>query len=349
MNKYYTRACNFYYGTTSKTNIKKRKSIPLNGYNHISFDKIEIIDRKKNRIIDLEDIDKLPIKLKNKVNRDLKNIKKKRTFKKLNLSNIPILMGIINITPDSFSDGGKYNKKNLAKKRVNYLLSSGANIIDVGGESTRPGANDIHPMKEWDRIKYILNILKNKKIFISLDTRKSFVMEKASKIKIDLINDVSGLSYDPKTINYLKKTKKPFVIHHMKGTPKNMQIKPSYKNVLLDIYDFFETKLKYLRKQGIKHNNIILDPGIGFGKNLKHNITLIKNISIFHSLGLPVMLGLSRKRFIKDISKENDTKERIGGTVSSCIQAYLQGVQILRVHDVKEISQAFKVFKELEN
>ena len=174
-------------------------------------------------------------------------------------------------------------------------------------------------------------------------------MEKASEIKIDLINDVSGLSYDPKTINYLKKTKKPFVIHHMKGTPKNMQIKPAYKNVLLDIYDFFEKKLKYLRKQGINHNNIVLDPGIGFGKNLKHNITILKKISIFHSLGLPVMLGLSRKRFIKDISKENDTKDRIGGTVSSCIQANLQGVQILRVHDVKEINQAFKVFRKLQN
>ena len=118
---------------------------------------------------------------------------------------------------------------------------------------------------------------------------------------------------------------------------------------MLDIYDFFENKLKYLRNEGIKHNNIILDPGIGFGKNLKHNITLLKNISIFHSLGLPVMLGLSRKRFIKDISRENDTKERIGGTVSSCIQAYLQGVQILRVHDIKEINQAFKVFRELQN
>ena len=349
MNKYYTRACNFYYGTTSKTYIKKKRSIPLNGYNNISFDKLEIIDRKKTKIINLRDISKLPNKLKNKVNRDLKNIKKKKTFKKLNLSNIPILMGIINLTPDSFSDGGKYNKKNLAKNRVNSLLTNGAKIIDVGGESTRPGANDINPRKEWDRIKYILKFLKNKKSFISLDTRKSFVMEKASNIKIDLINDVSGLSYDPQTINYLKKTNKPFVIHHMKGTPRNMQIRPSYKNILLDIYDFFETKLKYLRKQGIKHNNIILDPGIGFGKNLKHNITLLKNISIFHSLGLPVMLGLSRKRFIKDISKEYDTKIRIGGTISSCIQAYLQGVQILRVHDVKEINQAFKVFKELQN
>ncbi len=349
MNKYYTRACNFYYGTISKTYIKKKKSIPLNGYNDISFDKIEIIDRKKRKIINLKDITKLNNKLKIKVNRDLKNIKKKKTLKKLNLSNIPILMGIINLTPDSFSDGGKYNKKNLAEKRVNSLLSSGAKIIDIGGESTRPGANDIHPGREWNRIKSILKILKNKKSFISLDTRKSFVMEKASKIKIDLINDVSGLTYDPKTINFLKKSKKPFVIHHMKGTPKNMQIKPKYKNVLLDIYDFFETKLLYLRKQGIKHNNIILDPGIGFGKNLKHNITLLKNISIFYSLGLPIMLGLSRKRFIKDISKKNDTKNRIGGTISSCIQAYLQGVQILRVHDVQEINQAFKVFKELQN
>ena len=349
MSKYYTRACNFYYGKTSKVNIKKKKSVPLNGNHLISFDKIEIIQRKKSKLINVKEVSKLSSKLKNKVNNDLKNIKKRKSFKKLNLSNTPILMGIVNLTPDSFSDGGKYNKKNLAVNHVNNLLLSGAKILDIGGESTRPGANDIHPKKEWDRIKFILKILKNKKSFISLDTRKSFVMEKASKIKTDLINDVSGLSYDPETINYLKKTKKPFVIHHMKGTPKNMQIKPTYKNVLLDIFDFFETKLKYLRKQGIKHNNIILDPGIGFGKNLKHNIILLKNISIFHSLGLPVMLGLSRKRFIKEISKENDTKERLGGTVSSCIQAYLQGVQILRVHNVKEINQAFKVFKELQN
>ena len=349
MNKYYTRACNFYYGTASKRYIKKKKSVPLNGNNQISFDKIEIINRKKKKIINVKDISKLSTKLKNKINRDLKNIKKEKTFKTLNLSQTPILMGVVNLTPDSFSDGGKYNKKNLAIKHVDNLILGGAKIIDVGGESTRPGANDINPIKEWNRIKHLLKILKNKKCFVSLDSRKSFVIEKASKIKVNLVNDVSGLNYDPETINYLKKTKKPFVIHHMKGTPKDMQINPSYNNVLLDIYDFFENKLKYLRKEGIKHNNIILDPGIGFGKNLKHNITLLKNISIFHSLGLPVMLGLSRKRFIKDISKENDTKDRIGGTISSCIQAYLQGVQILRVHDVKEINQAFKVFKELQN
>ena len=349
MNKYYTRACNFYYGKFSKTNIKKKQSVPLNGYDHISFDKLEIINRQKTKTISIKDINKLPKNLKNKVLRDLKNIKKKRSLNKLNLLDTPILMGIVNLTPDSFSDGGVYNNKKLSIKHVDNLLSSGAKIIDVGGESTRPGAHDIISSKEWNRVKFILKILKNKKCLVSIDTRKSFVMEKASKLKIDLINDVSGLNYDPNTVNFLKITNKPFIIHHMKGTPMNMQLKPSYKNVLLDIYDFFETKINDLRKKGIKHNNIILDPGIGFGKNLNHNITILKNISIFHSLGLPIMLGLSRKRFIKDISKENDTKDRIGGTISSCIQAYLQGVQILRVHDVKEINQAFKVFKELQN
>ncbi len=349
MNKYYTRACNFYFGSTSKKNIKKKLSIPLNGNILISFDHVEIINRENSKTINIKDIDKLPRNQKIKINKDLKKIKKKKTFKQFALSDIPILMGIVNLTPDSFSDGGKYNNKNLASKHIKNLLSNGAKIIDIGGESTRPGASDVSSIKEWERVKTVVKMLKNRKCFVSLDTRKSFVMKKASKLKVDLINDVSGLDYDPQTIDFLKKSGKPFIIHHMKGTPKNMQIKPSYKNVLLDIYDFFETKLKYIRKNGIKHNNIILDPGIGFGKNLKHNITLLKNISIFHSLGLPVMLGLSRKRFIKDISKKNDTTERLGGTISSCIHSYLQGVQILRVHDVKEINQAFKVFKKLQN
>ena len=174
-------------------------------------------------------------------------------------------------------------------------------------------------------------------------------MKRALNYKLNLINDISGFRYDKNTIDFLKKTNLPFVIHHMRGAPKTMQIKPNYKNVLLDIYDYFEEKLKQIRKKGIKHNNIILDPGIGFGKNLKHNITLINNISIFHSLGFPIMLGLSRKRFIKDLSGTNDSKQRIGGTVSSCIYSMLQGVQILRVHDVNEINQGIKVFKKLNN
>ena len=161
-----------------------------------------------------------------------------------------------------------------------------------------------------------------------------------TKIKAKLI--ASGLS--PKTDTSNRKLK---VLKQKLPLKASLIFNPNYKNVLLDIYDFFEKKLKQIRKKGIKHNNIILDPGIGFGKNLKHNITLINNISIFHSLGLPIMLGLSRKKFIKDISGLNDSKERVGGTVASCIYSMSQGVQILRVHDVNEINQGIKVFKKL--
>ena len=193
-------------------------------------------------------------------------------------------------------------------------------------------------------------LLKVKKLkrFISLDTRKSSIMEKGIKNKINLVNDISGLEYDANTINVLKKSNIPFVIHHIQGNPITMQKDPKYKDVVLDIYDFFEKKIEYIRSKGIKHNNIILDPGIGFGKNLKHNITLLRNISIFHSLGFPVMLGTSKKRFIKDLSGANDSKERLGGTISSSLLAIMQGVQILRVHDVNEINQSIKVFNSLK-
>ena len=147
--------------------------------------------------------------------------------------------------------------------------------------------------------------------------------------------------------NILKKYNTPFVIHHIQGTPTTMQINPKYKNVLFDIYDFFEERIKYVRLNGIKHNNIIIDPGIGFGKNLKHNMKLISNISIFHSLGFPILLGVSRKRFIKDISGKNDSEQRLGGTISSSLFSMMQGVQILRVHDVNDVIQGTKVFNEL--
>ncbi len=257
-------------------------------------------------------------------------------------------MGVLNITPDSFSDGGKYKKINLAKKQMNYLFNGGAKIVDIGGESTRPGSKAISQKVEWNRIKGILKNLDKNKI-VSLDTRKSLIMDKGISLGVKLINDISGLEFDKNSINILKRHKTPFVLHHSLGNPDVMQNNPNYKNVLLDIYDFFEKKIKYLRSKGIKHNNIILDPGIGFGKNLKHNITLLKNISIYHSLGLPILLGVSRKKFIKELSGKNDSSSRIGGTIGACISAVMQGVQILRVHDVNEIRQSLKIFKELSN
>ena len=345
MSRYYTRVCNFYYGSKSVSLVKEKKALPLNGNNKISFDKIEIISRKFKKKISINKINNLSYQIKKVVKKDIKLItKSKNYFKNLKLNNVPNIMGILNITPDSFSDGGKYIKDSLAKKQMNYLFRAGSDFVDIGGESTRPGSKPVSSKIEWDRIKNILSKIDKKKM-ISLDTRKSDIMEKGIK----LINDVSGLNYDKNSIHVLKKYKIPFVLHHSQGNPDVMQNKPKYKNVTLDIYDFFEKKIKFLRSIGINHNNIILDPGIGFGKNLKHNMTLIKNISIYHSLGLPILLGISRKRFIKELSNINDSSSRLGGTVSSSIFAIMQGVQILRVHDVNEVKQSIKVFKELIN
>ena len=346
MARYYTRVCNFYYGSKSKLLIKEKKTLPLNGNKEVSFDKIELISRKSIKKISIKKIDCLPSKIKNYIKHDIKLITKQKKIINLNLNNTPSIMGVLNITPDSFSDGGKYNKIYHAKKQLKYLFKSGADIVDIGGESTRPGSKAVKIKTEWNRLKNILKVIDKKKI-ISLDTRKSEIMEKGINFGVKLINDVSGLNYDKNSIRILKKYNVPFVLQHSLGNPDVMQSNPKYNNVLLDVYDFFEEKIKFLRKVGINHNNIILDPGIGFGKNLKHNITLIKKISIYHSLGLPILLGISRKRFIKELSGNNDSSLRIGGTISSSIYAMMQGVQILRVHDVNEINQSIKVFKEL--
>ena len=347
MVKYYTRACNFYYGQISKDKIYKKKSLPLNGNKLISFDSIELITRKKKRLIKIKNIKSLRSNIKKKILKDLKEITKIKKIKKIKFKPFPLLMGILNVTPDSFSDGGKYLKSKSANRHINKLKKEGAEIIDIGGESTRPNSNTIDENIEWNRVKSKIKYAKKNGIFVSLDTRKSLILKNSLPLKVNMLNDVSGLNFDDKMISILKKSKIPFVLHHMQGTPKTMQKNPKYKNVTLDIYDFFEKKLKSIRANKINHNNIILDPGIGFGKNLKHNITLLNQISIFHSLGFPIMLGISKKKFIKDIAGTNDSKYRAGGTVSSSIHSLMQGVQILRVHDVNEIKQSIKVFSKI--
>ncbi len=350
MPRYYTRVCNFYYGNHSKELVNKKKTIPLHHIKKISFDQIEIISRRSKKKIFINQIKHLSKSLKKKINFDLKKIKsKKSNFSNLDFKELPNTLGVLNLTPDSFSDGGKFNKEKKGVKHAIHLLNAGANLIDIGGESTRPGSKTVKESLEWSRISKILKLLIKKKIPLSLDTRKSNIMKKGIDLGVQLINDVSGLNFDINTIDVLKKYKVPFVIQHSQGIPGNMQKNPTYKNELLDIYDFFEKKIKLIRSRGIKHNNIILDPGIGFGKNLKHNMSLICNISIFHSLGYPILVGNSRKRFIKELSEKNDSKFRVGGTMASSIYLMMQGVQILRVHDVNEIIQGLKVFKKLIN
>jgi dihydropteroate synthase len=329
--------------------VNSNKSIALNGNKDISFDHIEIISRTSKKKISINKINGLTKPLKRLIKIDLKKIRsKKKNFSNLNFLKIPNIMGVLNLTPDSFSDGGKFNTVNKGLQHALEMFNLGANIIDIGGESTRPGSKSVSNKTEWKRIEKILKLI-SKKIPISLDTRKSEIMKKGIMYGVEIINDVSGLAYDSETINILKKYKIPFIIQHSQGTPENMQNKPRYKNELLEIYDFFDQKINFLRKIGIKHNNIIIDPGIGFGKNLKHNINLISNISIFHSLGFPILVGNSKKRFIKEIAEKNDTKDRIGGTIASSIYLMMQGIQILRIHDVNELLQGIKVFKKIIN
>jgi len=349
MKKYYTRACNFYYGINAKLLIKKKLALPLCGNKNIAFDRVEVISRKNNKIlskiINIKKIETLNSSFKKKVKQDLQKIalKRKNFLKNINFLE-PSIMGILNLTPDSFSDGGKFNKEKKAKTHILNMIKAGANIIDVGGESTRPGSKTVLTNIEWKRIENIVKNFKkkHKKACLSIDTRKSEVMIKAIKHGADLINDVSGFNYENQSLLRLKKYNVAKVLHHMRGTPNTMQKNPKYKNVLLDIYDFFEESIKK-----IDNKKIIIDPGIGFGKNLKHNLILISRISLFHSLGFPILIGTSRKRFISQISGVNDSKERIGGTVASVLFLLSQGVQVFRVHNVNEVKQGILVFRKI--
>ena len=350
MRNHYTRACNFYHGTKAQDLIKKKLALPLCGNKSFAFDHIEILSRKKkSKVIHIKNINLLDKILKKIIQNDIKKIVSKRPNLNKNLKfSEPLIMGILNLTPDSFADGGLFTQSQKAFSHIQNMINKGANIIDVGGESTRPGSKDIQPKIEWRRLKKVIQKFKKKypKIFLSVDTRKSEIMLKAIENKSDIINDVSGFNYDINAIEKIKNFDVWKVLHHMQGTPNTMQINPKYKNVLLDLYDFFEEKLNIDLKK-FKYKKFIIDPGIGFGKNLKHNLILINKISLFHSLGFPLLIGTSRKRFINQISGSFDSKERIGGTLASVLYTLLQGVQIFRVHNVQEIKQAILVFKKI--
>ena len=351
MKKYYTRACNFFYGPISKKLIKKKLTLPLCGDTSISFNQIEIFTRDKKKvvseIIDIKNINKLPLEIKKKILKDIKKIIVKREFlKKKN----HLIMGVLNMTPDSFSDGGKFNSLKKANLKIKNMVKAGADIIDIGGESTRPGSKIISQKKELQRVAKVVEKFKNKfpKTLLSVDTRKSLVMSFSINNKVDIINDVSCFKFDPKSFDTIKNKNLWKIIHHMQGSPQTMQINPSYKNVLLDIYDFFEKEIEKFKKTKNK-KKLILDPGIGFGKKLKHNLIILNKISLFHSLGFPVLLGTSRKKFINQISRKYDTKERIGGTLSSIIFSFSQGIKIFRVHNVEEVKQGILVLEALLN
>ena len=338
------------YGSNAISLIKLKKALPICGNKKLAFSNVEIIIRAKKykfKKIDINQIKYLPIKLKKNVLKNVRNITKKRKkILGLNLNKF-VIFGVLNVTPDSFSDGGKFNKLKLAIKRSRQMSNEGANVIDVGGESTRPGAKLITIAQEKKRVLKVIS--KIKKFNVSIDTRKSDVMIAAVKNGAKIINDVSALDFDHKALEVIVNLKKPVILNHSLGTPDIMQNNPKYRNVLLDIYDYFENKIQQLKNKNYLIQNIIIDPGIGFGKNLDHNLNLISNIGLFHGLGCPIMLGPSRKSFIGKVMKNKDSKNRLGGTLSAIITGYNQGVQCFRVHDIKEVHEALKVQEALNS
>ena len=356
MRKYYTRPCNFYYGSQANNLVKLKKALPLAGNKNISFNQLEVFQRTKggrvkSHFFSINEIKKLKKEIKNAIKADLKNITRKRKSICGIKFESPKIMGVLNITPDSFSDGGLYFNKTKAYNHAVSMINDGASIVDIGGESTRPGSSHVNEKKEWKRIESTIKNLKKKfpSTVFSLDTRKSYVMTKGIGLGISIINDVSGLNFDKKSFDIINSKKIPFILHHMQGTPNTMQDKPKYDDALLDIFDFFEKKIQvFLKRKHIK-DFIIIDPGIGFGKNLKHNLRILSKISTFHSLGCPILIGTSKKRFIEHIVTKFDTSDRTGGTLASVLCGLLHGVQLFRVHDVKEINQGILVFNKILN
>ncbi|MEL1225975.1 MAG: dihydropteroate synthase [Candidatus Neomarinimicrobiota bacterium] len=268
----------------------------------------------------------------------------------LNPKRETLVMGIVNVTPDSFSDGGNFFSSELAISHASKLITQGADIIDIGGESTRPGAEQVSESEELKRVIPVIEKIRtdNPTILISIDTTKASVAKHAVEAGADIINDVSGLSFDNNMIGIVESFNIPVVIMHMKGNPQNMQLNPKYKDIVNEILDFFKMKIKIAIQSGINRSMIILDPGIGFGKTVEHNFELLSRLNEFNVLELPIMIGPSRKSFI-GITLDLPPEDRVEGTAAAVSAGVMNGANIVRVHDVKSMKRVVKIIDKVRN
>lgn len=268
----------------------------------------------------------------------------------LNPNRETLVMGIVNVTPDSFSDGGKFFSPEVAISHASKLITQGADIIDIGGESTRPGAEQVSESEELKRVIPVIEKIRtdNPTILISIDTTKASVAKHAVEAGADIINDVSGLSFDNNMIGIVESFNIPVVIMHMKGNPQNMQLNPKYKDIVNEILDFFKMKIKIAIQSGINRSMIILDPGIGFGKTVEHNFELLSRLNEFNVLELPIMIGPSRKSFI-GITLDLPPEDRVEGTAAAVSAGVMNGASIVRVHDVKSMKRVVRIIEKVRN
>lgn len=254
----------------------------------------------------------------------------------------PQVMGILNVTPDSFSDGGTHNTPAKALEHARKMIAEGATIIDIGGESTRPGAAEVSPEQEAERvIPVVAAIARESDVWISVDTSKALVISEAANAGAHILNDIRSFS-EPGALQAAAQSGLPVCVMHMQGEPRTMQQAPHYQNVVREVYTYLEAQVARCVAAGIEKNHIILDPGFGFGKTLAHNYQLLDKLDLFHNLGLPVLAGMSRKSMIGQLM-DVPPDERVAGSVACAVIAAMKGAQIIRVHDVKETVQAMKV------
>ena len=319
------------------------------------FAAVELIrlDRRKRQSVELVSVDGLEERFDDDMAIQWQALTSVRSPLRLGDRSIrldqPQVMGIINATPDSFSDAGRFADAASAAEAGSDMASKGAAIIDVGGESTRPGAKAVWEGDEIERVVPVIRQLSGGGAAVSIDTRKADVMTAALEAGARMINDVSALTYDERASSVVAASNVPVVLMHHRGPPETMQDDPHYDDVLIEVYLWLEERIRAALETGIQRDRILVDPGFGFGKKLAHNLELMNGLALFHSLGCPLVIGASRKRTIGALSGEAPAEDRLGGSVAFALKAAEQGVQILRVHDVPETIQALRVWRGMRD
>lgn len=348
----YLRPVGFLYGAEAVQALDARLAWPLAGAAAVTFTMLEATATGTTVLISPQGWADWLAALDDRLSKAAEEILARLTGRREHFDNIisnartshPLLMGIVNVTPDSFADGGEHPDTRSAIAHGHKLVAAGADILDIGGESTRPGARPVSLQQELDRVIPVIEGLKDAGVPISIDTRHVRVMESAVKSGAHIINDVSALTTDEDSLDTAAALNVPIVLMHAQGAPETMQENPQYMNVLHDVYDYLDERIIICERAGISRERLIVDPGIGFGKDLAHNLALLHGLSLFHGLGVPILLGVSRKSFIGRLTAIDVPRDRVPGSLAAQLAGASQGVQIIRAHDVAEMKQASCVF-----
>lgn len=328
MGTQYARPAGLVYGPDARQVITEGRGASLGGLSSIAYTMVERIERAGGAVSRRFEPGVLP---------------RQTVLPAFLAADRPLIMGIVNVTPDSFSDGGLNAETDRAIAHGLQLAKEGADILDVGGESTRPGSEGVSEAEELRRVLPVIEALASEGHTVSIDTRKGRVMRAALNSGAAIVNDVAALTYEPDALQAMAEASCPVILMHAQGDPKTMQLSPQYENVALDVYDWLEARIAACEAAGIARHRIIADPGIGFGKSFRHNLDVLRQFALYHALGVPLLMGLSRKGFIGALTGEKLAANRVNGSVGGALWSALNGAHILRVHDVKATVEALAV------